>query len=128
MIDHLSIGTADLGRAKAFYDATLGELGYRCLSADHNALGYGRDAIGFWILQSSSPPASVPDSGLHVCLRAPDSASVQRFHRTALQHGGSDNGPPGNRRDYGAGYYAAFVADPDGYRIEAYCDTGAETS
>ena len=64
-------------------------------------------------------------SGLHVCFDAPTRKSVDAFHKAALGAGGRDNGKPGLRGDYGPNYYAAFVVDPDGYRIEAYC--GAKT-
>ena len=52
---------------------------------------------------------------------APDRAAVDRFHAEGLKAGGKDNGKPGLRADYGDNYYAAFVVDPDGYRLEAYC-------
>ncbi len=52
---------------------------------------------------------------------APTRASVDAFHRAALGQGGRDNGKPGLRADYGENYYAAFIVDPDGYRIDAYC-------
>jgi catechol 2,3-dioxygenase-like lactoylglutathione lyase family enzyme len=61
------------------------------------------------------------ESGLHLCFSAPTRRSVDAFHAAALAAGGRDNGAPGVRADYGANYYAAFVVDPDGYRIEAYC-------
>ena len=60
-------------------------------------------------------------SGLHICFQAPDRNGVDAFHQAALKTGGRDNGKPGLRKDYGDNYYAAFVVDPDGYRIEAYC-------
>jgi catechol 2,3-dioxygenase-like lactoylglutathione lyase family enzyme len=60
-------------------------------------------------------------SGLHICFTAPDRAGVDGFHNAALEAGGRDNGKPGLRADYGPNYYAAFAADPDGYRIEAWC-------
>ena len=66
-----------------------------------------------------------PRSGLHFCFTAPTRKSVDAFHQAAIRHGGSDNGKPGLRADYGANYYAAFVVDPDGYRIEAYCGKAA---
>lgn len=62
------------------------------------------------------------ESGLHICFAAPDRASVDAFHAAALANGGKDNGKPGLRPDYSASYYAAFVIDPDGYRIEAYVE------
>lgn len=121
MFDHVSIGVRDLARARRFYDAALRPLGYRCLSESAESLGYGRDGIGLWILTSERPVPPDEKSGLHLCLTAPDRASVNAFHDAALASGGRDNGGPGVRADYGPNYYAAFVTDPDGYRIEAYC-------
>jgi catechol 2,3-dioxygenase-like lactoylglutathione lyase family enzyme len=60
-------------------------------------------------------------SGLHFCFAAPTRKSVDAFHVAALGAGGKDNGGPGLRESYGDNYYAAFVIDPDGYRLEAYC-------
>lgn len=122
MIDHVSIGVRDIAETKRFYDAALKPLGYRCLSADKASLGYGMDAVAFWISASDSPVPSDPASGLHFCFTAPTRKSVSAFHKAALAAGGKDNGKPGLRADYGSNYYAAFVIDPDGYRIEAYCN------
>jgi catechol 2,3-dioxygenase-like lactoylglutathione lyase family enzyme len=122
MIDHISIGVRDTAKAKAFYDAVLAPLGYACLSASEGSLGYGRERAALWISASPSPVPPDPDSGLHFCFVAPTRTSVDAFHRAALAHGGRDNGKPGLRADYGDNYYAAFAVDPDGYRIEAYCD------
>ena len=61
------------------------------------------------------------ESGLHFCFVARDRKAVDAFHAAALRNGGKDNGKPGVRSDYSPTYYAAFVIDPDGYRIEAYC-------
>jgi catechol 2,3-dioxygenase-like lactoylglutathione lyase family enzyme len=121
MFDHVSIGVRDLARTKRFYDATLKPLGYKCLSQDASALGYGRDAVALWIGKAERPVPPDEGSYLHFCFTAPTRKSVDAFHAAALGAGGRDNGGPGLRADYGAGYYAAFVVDPDGYRIEAYC-------
>ncbi|WP_439576750.1 VOC family protein [Elioraea sp.] len=121
MIDHLSIGVGDIALARRFYDAALAPLGYRCLSADAGSLGYGDETVRFWVLKVARPVPADPESGLHVCLTAPSRASVDAFHAAALRTGGTDNGRPGVRADYAPDYYAAFVIDPDGYRIEAYC-------
>lgn len=120
MIDHLSLGVRDLAASRRFYDAALAPLGYRCLSEDGSSLGYGRDDVVLWLLQTDHPVAAEPRSGLHVCLRASDAGAVNAFHAAALAHGGRDNGAPGPRADYGADYYAAFVTDRDGYRLEAH--------
>jgi catechol 2,3-dioxygenase-like lactoylglutathione lyase family enzyme len=122
MIDHVSIGVRDVAKARAFYDAALAPIGYACLSASEGSLGYGRGRAGFWISASPRPVPPDPVSGLHVCFTAPTRTGVDAFHRAAVHHGGQDNGKPGLRADYGENYYAAFVIDPDGYRIEAYCD------
>ena len=121
MFDHVSIGVADIARSRSFYGAALAPLGLECLSDGAEALGYGGDTVGLWVLAAARPVPADPQSGLHICLSAPSREAVDRFHAAALSSGGTDNGRPGLRSDYGAGYYAAFVIDPDGYRLEAYC-------
>ena len=121
MINHVSIGVRDLARAKRFYEAALQPLGYRCLSEASGALGFGRDAVAFWVSVVERPVVADKDSGLHFCFNAPTRSSVNAFHAAALGAGGGDNGKPGVRAEYDPDYYAAFVIDPDGYRIEAYC-------
>ena len=124
MLDHVSIGVRDLAKTKAFYDTTLGALGYRCMREDADLLGYGADTVQFWISPSAHPVAPDMQSGLHFCFAAPSRESVDAFHSKALAAGGKDNGGPGIRTDYSPGYYAAFVIDPEGYRLEAYCKVG----
>jgi catechol 2,3-dioxygenase-like lactoylglutathione lyase family enzyme len=121
MIDHISLGVRDAARAKRFYDSVLRPLGYECLSESAGSLGYGRDAVALWISAVDRPVPADPQSGLHLCFSAPTRANVDAFHAAALAAGGRDNGKPGLRADYGPDYYAAFVVDPDGYRLEAYC-------
>jgi len=121
MLDHVSIGVSDIKRAGKFYDAVLKPLGYTRQSDGDSALGYGEKGAFLWLLASKSPVKPDPESGLHFCFVAKDRAGVDAFHAAALQQGGRDNGKPGVRADYSPKYYAAFVVDPDGYRIEAYC-------
>lgn len=121
MIDHISIGVRDVAAAKRFYDAALAPLGYSCLSASAASLGYGKDGVALWIGAAERPVPADDASGLHICFSAGDRKAVDAFHAKALRAGGRDNGKPGLRKDYGANYYAAFVVDPDGYRIEAHC-------
>jgi catechol 2,3-dioxygenase-like lactoylglutathione lyase family enzyme len=125
MINHVSIGVRDVAKAKRFYDAALAPLGYTCLSESEGSLGYGRDAVALWIGAAKRPVPAHAKSGLHFCFDAPTRKSVHAFHAAALRSGGRDNGKPGLRTDYGPNYYAAFVVDPDGYRIEAYCGAKA---
>ena len=124
MFDHISIGVRDLKRAKRFYDSALEPLGYRCLSDGASSLGFGRESVSLWIGPTKHPVPPNDASNLHFCFAAPTRASVDAFHAAALRSGGTDNGAPGLRADYGDNYYAAFVVDPDGYRIEAYCGAG----
>ena len=121
MIAHLSIGARDIGRARRFYDAALEPLGYTCLSSDEGSLGYGAKAAEYWINRTDQPVPADDRSGLHICFNAPDRDAVDAFHKAALKSGGRDNGKPGLRAAYGPNYYAAFVVDPEGYRIEAWC-------
>jgi len=126
MIAHISIGVRDIERTKRFYDTVLDPLGYKCLRAARSLVGYGygRDTIGFWVVQAEHPVPADEKSDLHFCFEAPDAAAVDAFHATALRAGGDDNGAPGLRPIYGPDYYAAFIIDPDGYRIEAYYGPG----
>jgi catechol 2,3-dioxygenase-like lactoylglutathione lyase family enzyme len=121
MLNHVSIGVRDIARTKRFYDAALKPLGYTCVSSGDDYLGYGDKNVVLWISKTSSPVPADKDSGLHFCFDAPTRQSVEAFHESAVGAGGKDNGAPGLRTDYGPHYYAAYVVDPDGYRLEAYC-------
>ncbi|MBM3555656.1 MAG: VOC family protein [Alphaproteobacteria bacterium] len=123
MFDHVSIGVGDIKRSRRFYDQALAPLGIKRLSDGDTSLGYGRDRVALWIGASARPVPADTESGLHFCFGAAKPAEVDAFHKAALAAGGKDNGKPGLRKDYGEGYYAAFVVDPDGYRLEAYCET-----
>ena len=121
MFDHISFGVRDVAGAKRFYDAALAPLGYRCISDSAETLGYGKKAAALWIGAAERPVKADDKSNLHFCFTAPTRESVDKFHAAALKAGGKDNGKPGIRKDYASNYYAAFVIDPDGYRLEAYC-------
>jgi len=121
MFDHVSIGVSDIKRAGSFYDAVLKPLDVTRLSDGDSALGYGEKSPALWLLAVNKPVKPDMESGLHFCFQAKSRAAVDAFHAAALKAGGKDNGKPGVRADYGPKYYAAFVIDPDGYRIEAYC-------
>jgi catechol 2,3-dioxygenase-like lactoylglutathione lyase family enzyme len=120
MIDHISIAVRDLAGAERFYTAVLAPLGMAKLREWPNAaVGYGKKYPEFWVNRRAAMTSVADDSGLHICLRAPDSAAVDAFHAAALKAGGTSNGAPGLRAEYHASYYAAFIRDPDGNRIEA---------
>ncbi len=120
MIDHVSIGVRNVAASKRFYDAVLQPLGFKCLSDSPGSLGYGANAPALWVNAADRPVPADSASGLHFCFAASSRKSVDAFHAAGSTSGGRDNGRPGLRADYGTGYYAAFLIDPDGYRIEAY--------
>jgi len=120
MLHHLSIAVTDLQRSAAFYDATLAALGYRRVCANDWFIGYGLvDDCDKFALKLIPDGVTIPGEGTHVAFTAPTRQAVDEFYRAALKHGGSDNGGYGLHPEYGPNYYAAFVFDPDGYRIEA---------
>jgi catechol 2,3-dioxygenase-like lactoylglutathione lyase family enzyme len=120
MLHHLSFAVADLARSAAFYDAALAPLDYVRVWADTTAVGYGHPGGGDKFAIKLRPGhAAVPGDGFHVAFAAPSREAVRRFYDAALRQGGQDNGKPELCREYGEHYYAAFVIDPDGYRIEA---------
>lgn len=119
MLHHLSLGVRDLDAAGRFYDAALAALGYRRVFEDETAIGYGvaDDEDAFCLKLRDD--AAAPGPGFHVAFAAVSAAAVDAFHAAAMANGGADNGAPGLRPDYGDFYYAAFVVDPEGHRIEA---------
>ncbi len=123
MIGHISFGVGDLERSAGFYDRVLAPLGHVRVWSHEKGAGFGPPGGNDQLALFAKPgEAAPPGPGFHVAFRAPDRASVDAFHAAAIAAGGTDNGPPGPRPHYGAQYYAAFVVDPDGVRIEAYCN------
>jgi catechol 2,3-dioxygenase-like lactoylglutathione lyase family enzyme len=119
MIDHISIGVCDLERSTRFYESTLAPLGLSKLVTRPTTVGFGKNYPEFWInLRPSMAPVAA-ESGGHVCLRAKSSQDVDAFHAAALDAGGSSDGVPGLRPHDRVKYYAAFIRDLDGNRVEA---------
>jgi catechol 2,3-dioxygenase-like lactoylglutathione lyase family enzyme len=119
VISHVSLGTNDYSRSKAFYDAVLGTLQIGCLMEAPGGAGYGRKHPEFWITAPYDGGSANAGNGVHVCFFANSIDEVKAFHAKALELGGKDDGAPGIRPEYTAGYYAAFVRDLDGNKIEA---------
>lgn len=119
VLSHVSLGTSDYPRAKAFYDAVLATLQIRCVMDFPGGAGYGRAFPEFWIQQPHDGGRASAGNGVHVCFLASSIAQVQAFHAKAIERGGQDDGAPGPRPEYTAGYYAAFVRDLDGNKLEA---------
>jgi len=122
MLSHVSLGVANLALSRAFYRAVLETLGYVEVWAFEDAAGYGapggNDQLAIFERSANDRPLPAGD-GFHLALKAPDRDAVDRFFAAALRHGGRDAGPPGPRPHYGDSYYAAFVLDPDGHKLEA---------
>ena len=125
MIDHLSFYATDFAASKAFYEALLPTLGCGLvmeMTATWDPEFPARRMAAFgppqrpvlWIIETKTPA-----SPRHVAFSAKSPEAVDAFHQTALKAGARDNGAPGKRPHYHAGYYGAFVLDPDGNNIEA---------
>ena len=115
MIDHLGFEVSDLARSAAFYDAVFFALGGRRMLESESAVAYGVNAPLLWIVVRGRPPR--PGYG-HVALAAAGRAGVDAAYGAGMARGGSDDGPPGPRPQYGSRYYAAYMLDPDGLRVE----------
>jgi len=119
MLHHISLGVQNLELAGAFYDAALGAPGFRRVFEDQTAIGYGLVDGKDLLYLKLRPAVTAPGLGFHLAFSAPSRSAVDAFHQAALRTGGQDNGAPGLRPHYGPHYYAAFLIDPDGHRIEA---------
>lgn len=120
MLSHLSLGVEDLARATAFYERVLAPLGFVCVWRSERASGFGEPGGNDRLALFARPgKARAPGEGFHLCFTAPTRAAVDAFHAEALAAGGTDSGAPGLREHYSPTYYAAFVIDPDGYKLEA---------
>ncbi|HEX8663267.1 MAG TPA: VOC family protein [Beijerinckiaceae bacterium] len=120
MLSHLSFGVRDLERAAAFYDRILAPLGYGRVWASDDGIGFGPPGVPDGLALFARPAeAAPPGPGFHLAFTAPSRAAVDAFHAAALEAGGRDAGAPGLRPHYGPTYYAAFVVDPEGHKLEA---------
>ena len=118
MIDHVSFAVRDLEAAARFYEIVLGALGMTKLESRPAAVGFGKTYAEFWINLRAG--MTEPQDGTHVCFRARSTEMVDAFHAAAFAAGGASDGAPGLRpHDGEGGYYAAFIRDPDGNRVEA---------
>ena len=119
MLDHVSVGVSDLQRSARFYELALAPLGLSRLVTRPKTIGLGKTYPEFWINLRAEMAPVAPDSGVHICLRAKSTGEVDAFHAAALNAGGRCDGVPGLRPHDRVRYYAAFITDPDGNRIEA---------
>ena len=115
MIDHVGFEVTDLQRSGRFYDAVLYALGSRRMVQSEHVIAYGINDPKVWIVMRGRVPG--PGYG-HVALNANGKAAVDAAYKGGLANGGADGGPPGIRPQYGERYYAAYLQDPDGLRVE----------
>jgi len=129
VLNHITLRVSNLEKSKAFYTHTLAPLDYKLFVEKEKSAGYGiEDSVGkrdFWI-----KTGEVGEKKSFSCLAFTASSKeiVEAFHKAGIEAGGVNNGAPGYRPEYHAGYYAAFVLDPDGYNIEAVFDDPSPSS
>jgi catechol 2,3-dioxygenase-like lactoylglutathione lyase family enzyme len=115
VVDHVAVSVSDFARSRAFYEAALAPLGFRLMYEQEGMAGFGAEDRDDFGITEREPVTSA----VHVAFAAPSRDAVDAFYEAALASGGRDNGPPGLRPQYHAGYYSAFVYDPDGNNVEA---------
>ncbi|MGB9183689.1 MAG: VOC family protein [Solirubrobacteraceae bacterium] len=115
MIDHVGFEVSDLERSARFYDSVFYALGARRMVESEHALAYGLNLPVVWFVVRGRPPG--PEYG-HLALQASGKAAVDAAHEAGLANGGRDAGAPGQRPSYGRRYYAGYMLDPDGLRVE----------
>ncbi|AIO43189.1 MULTISPECIES: VOC family protein [Burkholderia] len=129
LLDHVSIGVPDIDQARPFYDAVMAALGATKVYDRPNALGYGERCSandpGSTFLAVYLDPAEIGASKRHWCFKATSREQVHAFFEAGLATGGQSDGEPGLRPQYHADYYAAFLVDPAGNRVEAVCHAAA---
>lgn len=118
MFDHVQIKVKDFARSRTFYEAVLGALGYKVVLEFKKVVGIGTNPHDMFEVRQADAKAPL-SSSTHVAFVAKSEEAVRKFHEMAIAHGAKDNGAPGLRPDYEAGYFAAFVVDPDGHNLEA---------
>lgn len=127
IFSHVTVGTHDVKRAAAFYDAVLAPLGLERMTLTDQWVSYREPDnadprnIPFTAMRPFDGRPASWGNGTHVAFLAPNHAAVEAFHAAGLAHGGTCEGPPGPRPDFHAAYYAAFVRDPDGNKLQAVC-------
>jgi len=123
MLLYTTVGTDDLPRAIRFYDAIFTVLGQSRLPGwSEGWVGWGQDydsGYGFWLCHPFNGGPASAGNGTMFAFKAESAAQVRRFHAAGLLHGGSDDGPPGTRADYGPEFYVAYLRDPDGNKLAA---------
>ena len=119
IISHVSLGTNNFAKARAFYEKVLAALGARVIMEHPGAIAFGKQFPEFWVQTPHDGGKAATANGVHFAFVAQSKAEVDAFHETAIAAGGKDEGKPGGRSDYGEPYYGGFIRDLDGHKIEA---------
>jgi catechol 2,3-dioxygenase-like lactoylglutathione lyase family enzyme len=119
MIDHISLAVSNLERSVPFYERALAPLGLSRLVTRPGMVGFGKTYPEIWINLRTNMPRLSPDNGVHLCLRAKSTGEIDAFHDAAVAAGGLSESRPSLRPHDRVRYYATFIVDPDGNRIEA---------
>lgn len=129
LLDHVSISVGSIDECVGFYDAIMHALDCEKVNQSDDALGYGLrcEAGEEWhtYLTIRESAGASTDDARHWCFKADSRTAVERFHDAGLAHGGRCDGKPGIRPHYHPHYFAAFLRDPFGNRIEAVCHGAA---
>ena len=119
MIGYVTLGTNDLAKAAAFYDALARELGASRMMENEQFIAWGTPggAPGVGLTKPFDGKPATVGNGVMVALRAKDRAHVDRIYQCALENGATCEGKPGQRFE---GFYAAYFRDPDGNKLNAF--------
>ncbi len=124
MIGYVTIGSNDIARSCAFYDATLEPLGYQRTFEGGGWAGYGpggkKEGLEIYLATPENGQPATLGNGSMLAFKAPSRAAVDAFHASALANGGACAGPPGVRGEYDPPFYGAYVRDPEGNKFCAY--------
>lgn len=117
MFNHVMVGTNDLERSRAFYDAVMGALGYQNSAGEGALLNYRHGDFGFVVRAPRNGELATFANGGTICFRARSPSEVDAFHAAGLENGGTDDGAPGLREGSYGKPYIAYLRDPDGNKI-----------
>ncbi|WP_353399282.1 VOC family protein [Hydrogenophaga sp. 5NK40-0174] len=130
MLSHITLGTNDYERSTRFYDAVLAPLGFERVpkpTGKPPLYAKGEQMPQLYLYKPIDGRPATWGNGTHVAFLAGTTQAVDAFHAAALAHGGMDEGLPGIREHYGPNYYAAYVRDPDGNKLQAVCYIGSSS-
>ncbi len=119
IISHVSIGTNDYEKARAFYNVVLATLDINIIMEHPGAIAYGRMYPEFWVCTPHDGQPATLSNGFHMGFIALTKDQVHAFYDAAIAAGAICDGPPGPRPLYSDAYYGCFVRDLDGHKIEA---------